>query len=120
MNYKLSKRTEIMHSKGKRGSNFTKPVDEMFQAIKELSAPARTLLDIYYAVNSGWNFNDKHMAEVLGVTVRRFKEIRKELIDKEYLYIAKGPEVDNYYVGKSAVRVIICKRINIEEEVIVK
>ena len=102
----MSKRNEIMHSKGNRGQNIIKPKKETLDALKELSGRARGLLDIYYSVNSGWNFNDNHMAKTLGVSVRTYKILRKELLDAKYLYIAKGPEVTNYYVGKQAVREI--------------
>jgi len=97
------KKNEIMHSKGKAMKNIIKPKDETLLAIKELTSNARILLDIYYSVNSGWDFNDNHMAKTMGVEVRTYKLMRKELIDKGYLYIAKGPEVNNYYVGKQAV-----------------
>ena len=107
MNINSSKRNEIMHSKGSKMNNIVKPKDETLLSIKELTGSARALLDIYYSVNSAWDFHDNHMAKTMGVGVRTYKLMRKELIDKKYLYIAKGPEVNNYYVGKKAVAGIL-------------
>ena len=102
--YKIGVRNEIMCSKGGRGMNLVKPKSEVESGIRELSSGAYHLLDIYYTLYSGWDFVDSVMAHKLNVGIRRYKTLRKELIDKGYLYIAKGPEVDNYYVGKSAVK----------------
>lgn len=114
MNAKIDKRTEIIHSNGGRGKNIIKPKEETLESFKILSGGARALLDIYYSVNSGWNFHDEHMSSILNVTIRRYKELRTELINHGYLYIAKGPMVNNYYVGRKAVTEIM--RIIEEDE----
>ncbi len=101
---KGSKRNEIINSKGKyMGYKLTKPLPEVWDAMKDLTSNAYKLLDYYYAVNSGWEFTDSDMANALGVSGRTIGALRSELVEKGYLYVAKGKEVDVYYVGKEAV-----------------
>ena len=80
------------------------PTYEALDAMKDLSSGAFKLLIYYYSRSSGWDFNDTDIANTLGVTTKRLLELRKELVDKEYLLISKGTHIDNYFVGKKAVR----------------
>ena len=79
------------------------PTYEVLDAMKELSSGAFKLLMYYYSRSTGWSFEDEDIAESLDVTVRVFKTLRKELVDKEYLLINKG-ETNVYFVGKRAVK----------------
>jgi len=78
------------------------PQDEAITAIKDLTPKAYQLLIYYYSKNDGWNFEDKEIADTLDTTERMIKKYRKELIDKEYLWIMKG-ELSVYFVGRKAV-----------------
>ena len=78
------------------------PTDEAITAMKDLSSGAYKLLIYYYSKSTGWSFNDQDIADTLGVSIRRLKELHKELKDKGYLLILKG-EVNNYFVGRKAV-----------------
>lgn len=78
------------------------PANEAVESMKDLSSNAYKLLILYYSRRSGWSFNDNEVALKLGVTERKFKELRKELIDKEYLFITRG-EQPVYFVGRKAV-----------------
>jgi Mn-dependent DtxR family transcriptional regulator len=80
-----------------------KPINETLVAMTDLSPSAYLLLDYYYSVNSGWVFVQQQMAKTIGISIRTLERAQKELKDKGYLYIAKGKEVNTYYVGKGAV-----------------
>ena len=99
-------KNEIHHSKVSTNKmlKITKPRDETLLAIRELTSNARVLLDILYSLHTDWEFKDEVMADMANVKVRTYKLMVKELKEKGYLYIAKGPEVDNYYIGKDAVK----------------
>jgi len=94
------KSTLLKHSRG--GYMTTIPQDEALTAIKDLSPKAYQLLIYYYSKNDGWNFDDEEIADTLATTARMIKQYRKELIDKEYLWIIKG-ELTVYFVGRKAV-----------------
>ena len=79
------------------------PTDEAITAMKDLSSGAYKLLIYYYSKSTGWNFNDVEIAATVGVSVRRLQELHKELKDKGYLFIEKGPTITNYFVGRKAV-----------------
>ena len=94
------KRTIIMHSKKPHVCNI--PSDEALDAMTELSSGAFKLLVYYYSKFTGWNFDDREIASTLGVSERRLKQIRKELVASKYLLIQKG-NVDIYFIGRTAV-----------------
>lgn len=79
------------------------PTNEVLDAMKKLSSGAFKLLMYYYSKSTGWDFDDVEIAEVLGVQVSRVVVLRKELVDKEYLLIEKGSNINNYFVGRKAV-----------------
>ena len=102
MTNKYVKRTIIMHSR--ETYNAVIPSDELITAMTDLSSGAYKLLIYYYSRKTGWNFEDKEIAETIGLGDRRVKEVRKELIDKKYLLILKGNPIDNYFIGRKAVQ----------------
>ena len=79
------KRAIIMHSKSQHKSQM--PTDEVEYALRDLTANAYRLLTYYYSKSTGWTFHDDKIANVLGVTLRTYKDLRKELTDKGYLLI---------------------------------
>lgn len=80
------------------------PTHEAIDAMKDLSSGAFKLLIYYYSKSTGWQFDDKEMADTIGITVKRLSELKKELVDKDYLLILKGHDIDNYFIGRNAVR----------------
>jgi len=78
------------------------PSDELITAQHDLSAKAFGLLMYYYSKGDKWEWRDSVMAQDLSMTQRKIKEYRKELIDKEYLYVVKG-EITNVFIGRQAV-----------------
>lgn len=80
------------------------PTTEAIDAMKDLSSGAFKLLIYYYSKSTGWEFKDKEIADALGVTEKRVGELRKGLVDKDYLLIEKGGYIDNYFIGRQAVR----------------
>lgn len=80
------------------------PTYEVLESMKELSSNAFKLLMYYYSKSTGWKFTDAEIANTLDVTVKTVGILRKELVDKEYLYILKNKNTDTYFVGKRAVR----------------
>jgi len=96
-------RNELVHTKGGRMDSINKPKKETIAAITDLSPTAYVLLDYFYSVKSGWVFIEKKMTKTLGVTSRTLQKAKRELVQKGYLYIAKGGEITTYYVGKGAV-----------------
>lgn len=95
------KRNIMMHSRHAYTCRI--PTQEAITAMKDLSDTAYKLLIYYYSKSTGWNFDDKEIAEVLGVTARTVANARNELIAKEYLHIEKGKTIDNYFIGRQAV-----------------
>ena len=95
------RRSIVMHSQAVYGCRI--PTHEALTAMKDLSTGAFKLLIYYYSKSTGWNFDDKEIAETLEVTEKRVKELRKELVDKDYLLIEKGGHIDNYFIGRQAV-----------------
>ena len=95
------KKTLIVHSKDNYMMRM--PIHESNEAMKELNPKAYQLLVYYYSKYSGWNFNDDDIAISINVpNERAVKKYKKELIDKEYLWITgKYPTV--YSIGKVAV-----------------
>ncbi len=102
MTTKYVKRTVIMHS---RDSNYNTsiPTEELITAMNDLSTGAYKMLMYYYSRKTGWNFSDTEIAKTIDVSERTVKTLRKELIDKKYLSIAKGA-IDNYFIGRRAVQ----------------
>lgn len=100
MTTNLVKRTLTMHSK--EIYNTSIPSNELLVAMKDLSTGAYKLLMYYYSKKTGWQYDDNEIASTIDVTVRRVKELRKELIEMKYLLIVKGT-VDLYFVGRKAV-----------------
>lgn len=96
------KRSIIMHSQGAYRCRI--PTNEALSAMKDLSSGAFKLLIYYYSKSTGWNFEDGEIADTLEVTLRRLKELRKELTDKDYLLVLKGGDIDNYFIGRQAVQ----------------
>lgn len=80
------------------------PTYEVLESMKELTDTGFKLLMYYYSKSTGWKFDDADIAATLGVTPRTVANARKELIEKEYLLIEKGRNLDTYFVGKRAVR----------------
>jgi len=79
------------------------PSDEIVIAARELSPKAYQLLMYYYSKSDGWKFDDDEIAKSLGIgSSRMVKQYRKELISKNYLWIAQG-ELTVYIVGRQAV-----------------
>jgi len=81
------------------------PVQEAIEAMNDdiLSSGAFKLLVYYYCKSTGWVFKDSEIARDLNRTERRVAQLRKELIDNEYLLIDKGGISDVYFIGKKAV-----------------
>ena len=79
------------------------PQTEIKSMITDLTPGARNLLLYIYSLNDGWQWRDDAVAIALSTTVRQLKTYKKELIDKQYLFIQKG-HVDIYFVGKIAVK----------------
>jgi helix-turn-helix protein len=98
---KQQKRTIVMHSRDAYVCRI--PTEEALTAMKELTDTAYKLLIYYYSKSTGWNFSDLEIGRVLGVTERTVQTARKELVDKEYLLVEKGKNIDNYFIGKRAV-----------------
>lgn len=99
---KLKKKGVVMHSQGAYKCRI--PTNEAISAMKDVSSGAFKLLIYYYSKSTGWAFDDTEIADTIGVTERRLKELKKELIDKDYLYISKGADIDNYFIGRQAVQ----------------
>ena len=99
------KRTEIVHSSTQAGQYRIKcPSHEIKEGLAELSANGFRLFMYLTTCNSCCNFDDDNMCKVLGFkSVRTLQGYRKELKSLGYLHVAKGKEVDVYYVGKQAV-----------------
>ena len=79
------------------------PTEEALTAMKDLSSGAYKLLIYYYSKSTKWDFKDSEIATTVGVSLRRLQELHKELKEKGYLYIEKGPSITNYFVGRQAV-----------------
>ena len=80
------------------------PTHEALSAMKDLSSGAFKLLIYYYSKSTGWEFKDEEIADALGVTIKRLKELKKELVDKGYLLVLKGSDIENYFIGRQAVQ----------------
>ena len=79
------------------------PQDEAITAIKDLTPKAYQMLIYYYSRTSGWNFTDEEMIETLDVVNKRaLMKYRRELIEKEYLWIT-GSDPVVYFVGRKSV-----------------
>lgn len=91
-----------MHSQGTYTCKA--PTHEVVNAMKDLSAGAFKLLMYYYCRSTGWEFSDEEIASTLDITPKRLLELKKELIDNGYLLIEKGTNIDNYFIGRKAVR----------------
>jgi predicted transcriptional regulator len=103
MTTKLQKKKDIvMHSQDTYRCKA--PTYEVLESMRELTDTGFKLLMYYYSKSTGWRFDDADIAMTLGVTPRTVSNARKELIDKEYLLIEKGKNIDTYFVGKRAVR----------------
>ena len=98
---KKQKRNIMIHSKNAYTCRI--PTHEAITAMKDLTDTAYKLLIYYYSKSTGWEFRDEEIANVLGVTLRTVGNAKKELIDKEYLLIEKGSNIDNYFIGRQAV-----------------
>jgi len=94
------KTTLIKHSR--RPYMTSIPQNEALTAMKDLNPKAYQLLIYYYSRLDGWKFDDEEIARTIGTTERMVKTYRKELIEKEYLWIAKG-DLTVYFVGRKAV-----------------
>lgn len=79
------------------------PTDEALTAMKDLSSGAYKLLIYYYSKSTGWHFEDEEIASTIGVALDTLRKLHKELKDKGYLLIEKGPSITNYFVGRKAV-----------------
>lgn len=91
-----------MHSVGQYRCRI--PTHEAIDAMKDLSSGAFKLLIYYYSKSTGWEFKDAEIADTLGITVKRLGELKKELVDKDYLLVERGQNIDNYFIGRQAVR----------------
>ncbi len=78
------------------------PTDEAITAMGDLSSGAYKLLIYYYSKSTGWHFKDEEIATTVGVAIDTLRKLHKELKDKKYLLIEKGP-ITNYFVGRKAV-----------------
>ena len=78
------------------------PAHELVTAQKDLSAKAFGLLMYYYSKGDYWDWNDDVIAAELGMTDRKVREYRAELVKKDYLLILKGA-VTNVFIGRTAV-----------------
>lgn len=96
------KRSIVMHSQGMYKCKI--PTHEAISAMKDLTSGAFKLLIYYYSKSTGWEFDDDEIADTLSVTPKRLKELKKELTDKDYLLVAKGADIDNYFIGRQAVQ----------------
>jgi hypothetical protein len=96
------RRSIVMHSSNPYRCRI--PTHEALDAMKDLTSGAFKLLIYYYSKSTGWEFVDDEIANALGVTTKRLKELKKELTDKDYLLVAKGADIDNYFIGRQAVR----------------
>lgn len=79
------------------------PAKEIVDANKKLTSKAFALLMYYYTKSENWQWDDKVTAHDLGLTTRKVREYRNELIKEGYLYIAKGNLVNNVFIGRQAV-----------------
>jgi len=100
MTQNYAKRTIIMHTQ--RPHTCKIPTEEALEAMTQLSSGAFKLLIYYYSKFTGWNFSDEEICKTLDVSTRRLKQLRKELVDKKYVYIQKGG-IDVYFIGKASV-----------------
>lgn len=78
------------------------PSDEIITAYKDLSSKAYALLMYYYSKGDNWEWHDQNMAQDLCMTVRKIKEYRRELINKDYLLVFTGV-ITNVLIGREAV-----------------
>ena len=79
------------------------PSDELVTAQHDLTSKAFGLLMYYYSKGTKWEWKDEVIAKDLTMTERKVKEYRAELISKEYLYVVRGKNLDNYFIGRQAV-----------------
>ena len=96
------RRSIVMHSSNPYRCRI--PTHEALDAMKDLTSGAFKLLIYYYSKSTGWEFVDTEIAEALSVTPKRLRELKKELVDKDYLLVARGADIDNYFIGRQAVR----------------
>ncbi len=76
---------------------------DMTQAITDLGGHALKLYMYYYTKSDGWIFRPVEMAAAMGVSVRTMQYAKKELIDKQYLFIDHEKRRDHYYLGPKMV-----------------
>lgn len=78
------------------------PSDEIVTASKDLSSKAYVLLMYYYSKGDNWSWIDENISNDLGITTRKVKEYRRELVEKDYLLVFKGT-ITNVLIGREAV-----------------
>ena len=101
MTKKYVKRSIVMHTQHPHKCRI--PTYEALDAMKDLSSGAFKLLIYYYSKSTGWEFVDSEIATAIGVSEKRLKELKHELKTKGYLLILKGVDIDNYFIGRTAV-----------------
>ena len=95
--------SKAMNTKSRRPYMAQIPSDELVTAQHDLTNGAYKLLMYYYSKGVKWEWKDEVMSIDLGISERMLKEYRNELISTEYLFIAKGKTIDNYFIGRQAV-----------------
>lgn len=86
-------------------ANYTRiNCEELETALRVLKENEFRLLMYYFSKNSRWKFKDTEICETLGIKDRTLNDLRKGLIDKGFLLIYLGNDINNYFVGEEAVR----------------
>jgi len=78
--------------------------NEVSTAIIDLDPNAFKLYMHYHTKGDGWIFKPSDIAKATGTSVRTMQYAKKELIDKQYLFIDHEKRQDAYYLGPKIVK----------------
>lgn len=88
--------------------------EDLNSAIEQLSPNALRLLMYYYSKGTGWRFDDEKITKKLGIKQRTLNSIRKELIDKGFIFIIHAEAANTYVLGKQTTHKFKCDAMLID------
>ena len=72
---------------------------EIRESIGDLSGSALKLFMYFKQLSDGWVYNPDEVSSTLGLSLLTVQRAKKELIEKEYLFIDHEKRRDDYYIG---------------------
>jgi len=103
MSIQFTEKNSLMHMQKDKDFKVMIGQTALKKGMLDLGPNAFKLFIWFHGIKDGWVFQNKQVAATLGMSVRTMQYAKKEMVDKDYLWIEHEKRYDHYYIGPKMV-----------------